>query len=75
VKGRVGFVEGDLVHLWHGEVEHRRYHERWSEFGRFQFDPFRDIALDPNGVWRWNSDKREMHEYVRAYFASRMEDA
>jgi hypothetical protein len=41
---------------------------------RFQFDPFEDIAIDCQGVWRWNSDKREMHDYVRDYFASRMED-
>jgi hypothetical protein len=36
-------------------------------------DPFTDIALDPHGCWRWNSDKRELHTFVRRYFESRNE--
>jgi hypothetical protein len=74
VRGSVAFLEGNLVHLWHGETEHRRYFERIEDFGRFQFDPFEDIAVDPDGAWRWNSDNPEMHNYVRAYLASRKED-
>ena len=74
VGGRVACLEGHLFHLWHGESEHRRYRERNDGLGRFQFDPVQDIAIDQNRAWRWNSDKREMHEYVRDYFASRRED-
>jgi hypothetical protein len=72
--GKVGFVEGNLFHLWHGETEHRGYGHRYQGLERFAFDPFQDIALDHNGVWRWNSDKREMHDYLRKYFVSRRED-
>jgi hypothetical protein len=74
VRGAVACIDGDLLHLWHGRAEHRRYFERLEEFERFEFDPCRDIAIDPDGAWRWNSAKREMHDYVRAYFASRRED-
>jgi hypothetical protein len=74
VRAKVAFVEGDLFHLWHGKSELRRYRERHQELDRFRFDPFEDIAVDDNGAWRWNSDKREMHDYVRDYFASRSED-
>ena len=74
VRSNVGLVEGNLVHLWHGSREHRRYLDRYQELARFQFDPFKDIAWDDNGAWRWNSNKGEMHEYVRAYFLSRRED-
>lgn len=74
VCGKVAHLEGDLFHLWHGESEHRRYLERNEGLGRFRFDPSADIALDQNQAWRWNSDKREMHDYVRDYFASRRED-
>src|SRR5262245_52692679 len=74
VRGKVAFVKGNLFHLWHGKLEHRRYLERHDGLSRFQFDPFEDIAIDHNGVWRWNSDKREMHDYVRDYFRSRSED-
>jgi hypothetical protein len=74
VGAKVGFVEGDILHLWHGSAENRRYHERWHGLARFDFDPFIDIATDQNGAWRWNSDKAPMHTYVREYFASRRED-
>jgi len=74
VRGRVGFLNGSLFHLWHGNILDRQYRQRHVGFKSFGFDPFTDIALDPNGCWRWNSDKPAMHEYVRSYFQSRNED-
>jgi hypothetical protein len=74
VRAKIAFAEGNLMHLWHGKIEHRRYRERVEGFERFEFNPFKDIAVDRNGAWRWSSDKREMHDYVRHYFASRRED-
>jgi hypothetical protein len=74
VGGRVGFVNGRVLHLWHGDLRNRRYAQRHEGLGRFGFDPFSDIVLDPSGCWRWNGSKSEMHEYVRNYFESRKED-
>ncbi len=74
VRGRVGFVNGTLLHLWHGDLKDRNYADRHREFSRYQFDPAFDIAADENGCWRWNSDKPEMHQFVRHYFAMRKED-
>jgi DNA-binding transcriptional LysR family regulator len=65
-------VEGNLFHLWHGKSVHRGYRERNEGLARFRFDPSTDIAINQNGVWRWNSDKSEMYEFVRNYFASRL---
>ena len=72
--GRAGVLDGDVLHLWHGDVAHRRYRERHTGLIRHHFDPNEDIALDDNGAWRWNSDKPALHQYVREYFASRRED-
>jgi hypothetical protein len=74
VRGRVGYIPGRLFHLWHGELEDRRYASRHRRFVKFDFDPFTDIALTGSGCWRWNSDKAELHAFVRAYFESRHED-
>jgi len=74
VGGRVSFVDGRVLHLWHGDLKNRRYALRHEALGRFGFDPFTDIVLDPSGCWRWNGSKAEMHEYVRSYFESRKED-
>ncbi len=52
----------------------RAYANRHESFSRFDFDPTSDIAMADNGTWRWNSDKAEMHAYVRNYLLSRKED-
>jgi hypothetical protein len=41
---------------------------------KFEFDPFTDISLADNGCWRWNSNKAELHSFVKTYFESRHED-
>jgi hypothetical protein len=74
VAGRIGYAEAEVYHLWHGELRLRRHRDRHRQFRRFAFDPFVDIALDTRGAWRWNSDKPEMHAYVKDYLASRRED-
>jgi hypothetical protein len=68
VQGRISFVEGDVVHLWHGDLSDRRYTERFKDFHRFGFDPRHDLAQAPEGVWRWNSNKPELHNWVRGHF-------
>ena len=74
VRSHVAFVEGNLLHLWHGTPQDRRYRNRNEGLEPFQFDPYSDIAVDDTGAWRWNSDKPAMHDYVRGYFMSRRED-
>jgi hypothetical protein len=74
IGGRVGFVDGSVLHLWHGDLSNREYAKRHQGLSRFDFDPFSDITLAPSGCWRWNGSKSEMREYVRAYFESRKED-
>lgn len=74
IKNRIGVVDGGLCHLWHGHLEDRGYDRRYASLDQFAFDPYTDIEIDPNGCWRWSSDKRELHEYVKSYFQSRKED-
>lgn len=74
VRGRIGYIPGRAFHLWHGEVEDRRYGERDRALQAFDFDPFSDIAPDDSGCWRWCSEKQPLHAYVRRYFESRNED-
>jgi hypothetical protein len=72
VSGKVEYIEGRVFHLWHGDLQLRRYAERRSYLETF--DPFTDIAPDGSGCWRWSSDKPDMHRLVREYFRSRSED-
>jgi hypothetical protein len=71
VQGRVGYVPGRVLHLWHGELAQRHYVERLRILKENDFDPAQDVALDALGCWRWNSDKPNLHRRVRDYFAAR----
>lgn len=71
---KVGFVEGDVHHLWHGQRANRRYTTRHRILNRHLFDPWADIGLDRFGALHWTSRKPELHAEVREYFASRKED-
>jgi hypothetical protein len=74
VGGQVGYLTGAIYHLWHGDLEDRKYRERHESFSTFNFNPTEDIRLDEKGCWQWSSDKPAMHNYVREYFNSRKED-
>lgn len=74
IAGKVGSLEGRLFHLWHGDLNNRKYKDRHRDFHRFHFDPREDIALEDNGCWRWNTAKPDMHRFVKNYFISRRED-
>ena len=74
VQGRVGYVAGNLLHLWHGDVKNRQYSPRHHKLAQFQFDPHSDIQLSSSGLWEWASPKPELHEWVVNYFSQRQED-
>jgi hypothetical protein len=71
VRGNIGFVEGRALHLWHGDLSSRYYAERHAGFAEYAFDPGADIAENPYGAWRWNSDKPRLHEFAARYFERR----
>jgi hypothetical protein len=68
IQGKIAYVEGDLFHLWHGDLENRGYGDRYALFAPFRFDPYSDIAVNKDCVWCWNSEKPEMHDFVRMHF-------
>jgi hypothetical protein len=74
VRGEIGYLEGDIFHLWHGNMPDRNTRTRHQGFQQYQFDPYIDIAIGANGCWQWNTEKPQMHDYVSRYFLSRRED-
>jgi hypothetical protein len=75
VAGRVGLVEGDLLHLWHGTLEDRQHRVRHQVAEVHEFDPATDIAVDPQtGLWRWATPKHALHRAVAEFFRQRRED-
>jgi len=74
VVAKTAFLDCNLFHLWHGDFANRRYRERHLGLQPFNYNPADDVAIDASGCWRWNTDKPDLHKYVRNYFTSRKED-
>jgi hypothetical protein len=72
--GRIAALEGAIHHLWHGSAADRGLGSRHAGLRPFAFDPFEDIAHGEGECWRWNTEKPDLHAYVRSYFGSRRED-
>ena len=74
VDGRVGVLPGEIHHLWHGDLEDRRYNRRHHDLAVHRFDPQADLRPGREGAWRWASDKPALHALLRDYFRSRCDD-
>ena len=63
VRGKIGYVKGDLYHIWHGAVEKRQYLKRVQEF-----TPIAEniTKRDKNGLHVTEDDS-----YVKNYFDHR----
>ena len=72
--GRVGLVEGNLYHLYHGSQDKRRYGLRRTILKAHDYQPSRDVRLQSSGVLCWNTPKHGLRNDIRSYFYEREED-
>lgn len=78
LKKDVGFVDGTIVHHYHGSRANRQYWDRWKILINNKFDPNTDCRRDSQGLWQLNvHDARtiRIRDEVRAYFRQRNEDS
>lgn len=75
VQERVDYVPGRILHLFHGDLSHRRYEGRLDILREADYDPATDIALDAGGCWKWSSAKPALHRRMIDYFEARAEAA
>jgi hypothetical protein len=71
----VGFVNGAIMHHFHGAKRKRFYVERWSILIGNQFDPNTDLITDWQGLLQLAGNKPKLRDEMRAYFRSRDEDS
>lgn len=66
MQGSIGFVPGDVYHIWHGDLEKREYLKRIIEFTPMS----KEIReKDRNGLYVTNNSDHE--NYMRRYFSRR----
>lgn len=75
VAGRIGCLEGRVLHLWHGAEENRGYSRRHQILAQIGFDPTRDLRVGKSGAWEWTeAASPELRDWTAQYFVSRQED-
>jgi hypothetical protein len=63
VQGKIGYVQGDLYHIWHGDVAKRQYLKRIQDFTP---ETKKITKKDKNGLYITDDDT-----YVKKYFDQR----
>jgi hypothetical protein len=71
VAGQVGLVDGEIRHLWHGELAARNAAGRHVALAAHDFDPGVDLVAGSQGAWRWASAKPSLHALLSDYFVTR----
>jgi len=71
---RLGSLEGDVLHLWHGDLSKRQSLGRQYALAASGFDPAVDLVAERDEAWRWRDPHCAAARFLREYFRSRQED-
>lgn len=74
IKRNVGYMEGTLVHYFHGTKKSRGYADRWKILTANNYDPDTDIFKDTQGLIRLSGNKILLRDQIKQYFSNRNED-
>jgi len=74
VKANISYIRGNIIHLYHGNLENRQYFDRNWILIENAFDATTDISLDNNGLYQWSTDKPALHHNIQLYFQERKDD-
>jgi hypothetical protein len=74
VNGSIGYVDGTILHCWHGRREDRGYDTRWRILLENKFDPQLDLRKNDDGLFELTERNPDLRDAIRRYFRSRNED-
>lgn len=79
IRKNVGYVDGLLLHYFHGPKSARKYWSRWQILVESQFDPLLDLKKSWEGVYVLEDRKTDhsirLRDGIREYLQSRDEDS
>jgi len=73
-KKDIFYTEGSIYHMWHGNRKNRIYEDRRLIIKKNNYNPVTDIKEGDNGLWKWSSDKKDLHNGLKKYFSLRNEE-
>jgi glycosyltransferase involved in cell wall biosynthesis len=72
---RLSWVDGTILHFWHGSFENRKYRERWDILVNNSYDPFADVGMDAKGQLHLTKVGKRLEPFLYKYFLGRSEDS
>lgn len=70
----LSYIDGTILHHWHGRLEDRKYIERWEIFYEHGYNPDEDIVKNEKGLIDLTDVGTRMKEDLEIYFIERNED-
>lgn len=71
----LSWVDGTILHFWHGSFENRKYKERWDILVKNNYDPFADVGMDNTGQLHLTKPGKRLEPLLYKYFLGRSEDS
>jgi hypothetical protein len=75
IRSNVGYVDGLLLHYWHGKKRNRGYGSRREILTRNHYDPNLDLKKDCCGLWQLADRNHQLRHEIAEYFSLRDEDS
>lgn len=75
VKRNVGYMDGLILHFWHGKKVDRKYQDRGQILVESKFNVEKDIKRDWQGLYQLNEENIKLRDSIKKYFSGRNEDS
>ncbi len=75
IKQNIGYMEGAILHYWHGKKADRKYQDRGQILIDSKFDPNIHIKKDFQGLYQLENNNPALKEGIRKYLSKRNEDS
>ena len=70
---KVSYLECDVQHHWHGNLNSRLYLERWSTLEEYEYDPIKYLVIKENGLIELNENHTDFKKDLEYYFFTKEE--
>jgi len=71
-RSHVSYIEGEIIHDWHGDMKSRKYDKRYEIIKNMDFENC--IEIDSNGIIKIVNVNESVYGDLLNYFKSRNED-
>jgi len=70
---KISYIDGLIIHLYHGEISNRQYQERHLQFSNFDFNPDTDLKRLEEGTLEWSNNSLLYNDFFLNYLLKRKE--